>query len=346
MAMISTVGSLALDQVRQRERVDALSRQVSTGARGAGHGDLGPAAMRGIDLRGDIAKRGAYIGATDVALARMGTAQGVLARLEGIASNAASEAARARTLGAAGVAALALTARSALEEAAALLNAKHGGEYLFGGSDLANAPVPGAATIGTGAMAAAIATAVGTLDPANAATVLADTATAATAAATAPFSTHLEGAATTEPRRAVQIGDGERLSWGVLASQDSSGAVAQGWGRELLRGLATLAALTPASAQQGAGFDALLVGVAGVLDGATGGLGQERGVLGAAQQRAEVTRERHKDLLVALRSQVLDVEQVDIAEAASALRQAQMRLEASYEATGTVARLSLAALLR
>jgi flagellin-like hook-associated protein FlgL len=132
----------------------------------------------------------------------------------------------------------------------------------------------------------------------------------------------------------------------VLASQDQAGEVALSWGRELLRGLATLAALTPASAAQGAGYDALLDGVAQGLDGATRNLAQERGALGAAEQRVTAARERHSDLLVAVRTQLISVEQVDLAEVAAALRQTELQLEASYQTTATVARLSLASLLR
>lgn len=346
MAMIQTIGAMALDQARLRDRLDLLTRQVSTGQRGTTHGALGAEARRGIDLRGDIARREAYIGAADTALARMDLAQGVLGRLEGIAADLASQALRARTLGAAAVETLARTATAALEEAAALLNTRQGGEHLFAGSDLAAPPVPDAANIANGPMAAAIAAAVATLDPLNAPGVLAATATAATDPATRPFSAHLEGAALAESRRALQIADGERVAWGVLASQDQAGEVALSWGRELLRGLATLAALTPASAAQGAGYDALLDGVQQGLLGATRGLAQERGVLGAAEQRVAAAKERHADLLVTLRGQLASVEQVDIAEAVTGLRQTETRLEASYQATATIARLSLAALLR
>jgi flagellin-like hook-associated protein FlgL len=346
MSTISTIAGMAPDQARLRARIDTLTRQISTGQIGQTHGDVAPQAQRAIDLRGDIARREAYIGAVNSALGRMGAAQSVLARIETIASEMAAEGLRARTLGAVGVEALARTARTALEEVAALMNTRHGGEYMFAGSNLALAPVPDAAGIATGPMATAITTAVAMLDPLNATTVLADTATAATAAATTPFNAWLEGAGLTEPRRALQLGDGERLAWGVLANQDHAGQSALSWGRELLRGLATLAALTPASAAQGAGYDTLVQQVTTGLGDATRGLAQERGVLGAAEKRVDTARERHKDLLVMIRAQLGTAEEVDIAATTSALRQAEMRLTASYEATAMVARLSLAALLR
>ncbi|WP_270936531.1 flagellin [Falsiroseomonas oryzae] len=346
MSVISTIGGMALDQARLRLRLDELGRQVSTGQRGETHGALGQDARLAIDLRGDLARRDAYVGAADAALGRMDATQGVLARLESIASDIAAEAQRARTFGQTAVQSLARSARSALEEAAALLNTRHGGEYLFAGSDLAQAPVPNAAGIATGPLATAIAAEVAALTPANAALVLANTAAAAIAPATAPFNAHLEGPGLAEPRRAVQVADNERIAWGVLPSEDQAGQVAGAWGRELLRGLATLAALTPASAAQGQGYDALLVGVAQGLSGATAGIAQERGALGAAEKRVEASRERHRDLMVAMRAQLARVEEVDLAEASATLRQTRLRLEASYETTATISRLSLASLLR
>jgi flagellin-like hook-associated protein FlgL len=365
MAGLSIVGGLALDGARLRSRLELLTRQASSGQRGQTHGALGAEARRAIDLRGDIARREAYAAAADGALARMGRVQPVLARLETIASTTAADAARARTLGASGVESLARTARVALEEVAALLNTRDGEGYLFASSNLSVAPVSGAGDLfagadllspppppvpppltGVSAMAREIRWLVSGLTPLNATTVLAGTATAATAAGTTPFSAALEGAAVTEPRRAVQVADGERVAWGVLANQDQSGEVVASWGRELLRGLATLAALTPASAAQGTGYDALLDGVRQGLEGATRDLAQERGALGAAERQVESVRERHRDLLVAVKAQLKSVEEVDLAAVSAEVTQTQTRLEASYRITAQVAQLSLAALLR
>ncbi len=346
MTIISTIGAMAADQARLRERIELLTRQVSTGQKGITHGELGRDARLAIDLRGDVARREAYSAAADVALGRMGAAQEVLKLIGDIASNAAAEAARARTLGAAGVDALARSARSAMEEVVALLNTRYENEYLFAGSDLASAPVPNANTFTTGPMAAAIATEVAGLTDLNAGTVLSNVRAISTDPGTRPFSAHLEGPALTEARRAVQVADGERLSWGVLASQDQSGEVDDSWGRSVLRGLATLAALTPANAAQATGYDNLLSGVAAELDGAAKDLAQEEGALGARQARAEAAKERHADLMVALRSQLVSLEQVDPAEVSATLRETQVRLEASYVALSSVANLSLASMLR
>ena len=149
-----------------------------------------------------------------------------------------------------------------------------------------------------------------------------------------------------EQRRALLVADGERVAWGVLPNENQDGEVTLAWGRELLRGLATLAALTPASLAQGAEYDALLQGVSAGLSGASRALAVERGALGLAERRVEGARDRHKDLLVIIRVQLGTAEEVDLAAVTAALRQTEMRLSASYETTAMVARLSLAALLR
>jgi flagellar hook-associated protein 3 FlgL len=346
MSILGIVGNMAVDQAQLRQRLDTLGRQVSTGQRGTVHGELGVDSRRALDLRGELARREAYATAADRALSRGAAAQEALGRLQSLGSELAAEALRTRTLGATGVESLARIARSALEEAAALLNARHAGEHLFAGSDVDGAPVPDATGIADGPLAASIAAQVATLDPTNAATILSDSATAANDPATTPFSAFLEGDGLLESRRAVQVADGERVVVGILANRDSGEAVADSWGRELLRGFAILAALTPTQAEQGAGFDDLLAGVHTALSGAVQGVAAEQGVLGAAEGRIETARERHRNTAVALRGQLGQIEEVDLAEAASALRQMQARLEASYEATGMLSRLSLAALLR
>ncbi|MGK7863925.1 flagellin [Falsiroseomonas sp. E2-1-a4] len=346
MSIIGSIGNLAVDQAALRLRLDTASRQVSTGQKAQVFGDLRPEARRAIDLRGEVARREAYANAADRALARADATQTVLSRLQEIAATMGSEALRAKTMAATGAEGLARTASAALEEVAALLNTRHGGEYLFSGSDVNAPPVPDAETVRTGPMATAIAAAVATLDPANAAAVLADSVTAATGAATTPFSAFLEGPGTTEAQRAVQVADGERVQVGVFANRSQDGAVATSWGRELLRNLSVMAAATPAVAATDQGWADLMDGVVTAMGAAATSLANEQGMLGAAEQRIGAIRSAHKDTLVALRAQLGAVEEVDLAQAAAEMSQLKMRLEASYEVTSMLSRLSLTALLR
>ncbi|MDO9503552.1 flagellin [Falsiroseomonas sp.] len=346
MSIIGSIGNLAVDQAALRLRLDTASRQVSTGQKAQVYGDLRPEARRAIDLRGEVARREAYANAADRALARADATQTVLGRLQEIAATVGAEALRAKTMATTGAEALARTAAAALAEVAALLNTRHGGEYLFGGSDVTAPPVPDAENVTAGPMATAITAAIATLDATNAATVLADTVTAATDAATSPFSAFLEGAGTTEATRAVQVADGERVQIGVFANRGQDGEVVASWGRELLRNLAIMAAVTPALAAEGGGWSGLMDSVASAMGVAATSLANEQAMLGAAQQRIGAVSDRHQDTLVALRTQLGSVEEVDLAQAAAEMSLLKLRLEASYEATGMLSRLSLAALLR
>ncbi len=342
MSTLTTIAGLALDGARMRERIGTLTRQVSTGQKGTLHGDLGPEARRAVDLRGEIARREAAAAAADRALARTGTAGRVLDRLHGLASEVAAEAARARTLGASAAAPLAETARAAFAEAVALLNTAHAEEHLFSGSDVGGRPLPDDGA----AMRTAVAAEVGTLAPGNAAAVLAATEAAASAPATTPFSAFVEGPALAEPLRAVAVAEGERVAVGVLANRPGSAGPGASWGRELLRGLAALSAVTPAQAALGTDYDALLEGLRSAISGAADGIAADQGALGSAERRIEAARERHADTLVMLRASLGQVEEVDPAAVMAELRALQTRLEASYQATSMVANLSLAALLR
>ncbi|MBU8546420.1 MULTISPECIES: flagellin [Roseomonadaceae] len=346
MSIIGSIGNLAVDQAVLRLRLDNTLRQQSTGQKSEVYGGLGPEARRAIDLRGEVGRRESYANAADRALGRAAATQTVLSRLHDIAAELGAEALRARTMLGTGAEALAKTATAALEEVAALLNTRHGGEYLFGGSDVASPPVPNAAAIATSPMATAIATAVAGLDATNGATVIADTVTAATDATTTPFSPFMEGDGSTEAARAVQVADGERVAIGVFANRNPDGELAESWGRELMRNLAVLASVTPELAAEGGGWDGLLNGVAESLAGAATDLANEQAVLGAAEQRIERSQTWHKDTMVALRTQLGTLEEVDLAQASAELGQLKSRLEASYEATGMLSRLSLATLLR
>jgi hypothetical protein len=108
-------------------------------------------------------------------------------------------------------------ARAALVEVGHLLNAWEGGEYLFGGSDSANPPVPAPNALPASGFAAQIAGAVGTLGGGNAAAVAAATraAAASDAAGTTPFSAFLSsGPGLAEPRRSVPAEDGALVPYG------------------------------------------------------------------------------------------------------------------------------------
>jgi len=62
---------------------------------------------------------------------------------------------------------------------------------------------------------------------------------------------------------------------------------------------------------------------------------------GLAFERMEVVDEQHTDTSVFLQTFIADIEDVDIAEAVTRLNNDQVALEASYQAIGSLTRLSL-----
>jgi flagellar hook-associated protein 3 FlgL len=349
MSGIGPIGRMDAGAAALRARLDVLTRQVSDGRKGPGYGDIAPEARRAIDLRADIARREAWQGTISRALARTDVTQEALGRLSDIATQFYTEAIRMDGTSGVRIAAVAAQARAAMEEVANLLNERHAGEYIFGGTDSANPPVPDPRGIATGGMASDIAAAVASLGGGNAAAVVAATLAAAQsdAAGTTPFSAfHSDPAlGLGEARRAVPAADGERVAYGVFpnrnAAATSEGETTGSWARDILRGLAAFAALDPAQAELGADFTDLVASLRDGMRSAIDALGEERGALGAVEQRLEATARRHAEVSVALTGQVAAIEEVDMAETISRLQATQTQLEASYRAISLVSGLTL-----
>jgi flagellin-like hook-associated protein FlgL len=349
MSVSGPIGRLDAGAAALRARLETLTRQVSDGRKGPGYGDIAPEARRAVDLRADIARREAWQGTIDRALARTEVTQKALGRLSDIATQFYAEAIRLDGTSGVRISAVAAQARAAMEEVAKLLNERHAGDYIFGGTDSANPPVPDPGGIATGGMATDIAAAVASVGGGNAATVVAATLAAAQsdAAGTTHFSAFLSdpAAGLTEPRRAVPAAEGERVAYGILANRNaaatSEGETTGSWARDILRGLAGLAALDPAQAQLGTDFTELVASLRDGLRSAVDALGEERGALGAVEQRLEATARRHAEVSVALTGQLAGIEEVDMAATISRLQATQTQLEASYRALAQVSGLTL-----
>lgn len=346
---IGTIGRLDTGAAMLRARLEVLTRQVSDGRQGPGYGDIAPEARRAVDLRAELNRREVWQGTISRALARTEVAQNTLGRIADVATQFYQEAIRLDGTSGARIAAVATAARAALVEVASLLNERHAGEYLFGGSDSANPPIPDPQGILASGMATDIAAAVAGLTVGNAAAVAAATLSAAQsdAAGTTPFSAFVSDPAQGlgEPRRSVPAAEGERVAYGLFANRNAAatsvGETTGSWARDVLRGVATLAALDPAQAALGTGFTELMAVVRGGLRSAVDAIGVERGALGATEQRLETTARRHAEVSVALAGQIAEIEEVDMAATISRLQATQTQLEASYRAISLVSGLTL-----
>lgn len=352
---MDALGRLNAESALIRARVETLSRQVSSGRRAEVLGDIAPEAPRAINLGNDISRRENYVGSIDQALGRTGVMQATLQRLKDIASEFRSNVTiRLDPKDPTALATVQARAKSAALEVGALLNTRVNGEYLFGGSDLSNPPVPDAAGLLQSPLASSIAAQISGLTNANAASVAAGTLAAAqdTAPGASPFSAFLEDPATGggEPRRGVPAGDGMLVAYGISANRNgtasSTGETTGSWARDLLRGLLSMAALGPAQAAAADGFNELAGTLRAGMESAENALAEEMGALGAVEQQLNAVRTRHQDVSDTLRSQLADITDVDLATTLTRLQATRTALEASYQMTSRMASLTLSQFLR
>jgi flagellin-like hook-associated protein FlgL len=351
MTGISLTSRIDLNTIVLRERLTKLGDQISTGRKGNSYAALGTEAPKAMDMRADIGRRETYQNTIGQTLSKVQVTQNVLNRIGAIAEKFAASS--TKLLGAAKPEEIQIQAgqaKAALVEVAHLLNENYAGEYLFGGTDTHNPPIPNPnaiATTTTG-MAKKIADEVAKLNATNATTVL----TAITGWATdddplvTPFSEYLEtGDGKTEGRRNLLVSDNERIDYGIIANRNaavvSSGETTGSWARDLLRGLASIAGLTPEKSQLGQSYVGFVTKVQEGLRSSVDALALERGALGVTEARLQSVQTLHESVTVSLTLQVRDLEEVDMAKTITSFQATQTQLEASYRAIAIAQQLSL-----
>lgn len=341
-----TLVRLLADSAGLRKQLDASTAQVSSGYVGSTYGALGTAARVPLDLRPQQAHLAAWQGNIDAATGRMDVTQSALTRLAEIAKDFRSQATSLNTLDSGNVDSVAAKARDALREVAGLLDSKYGDTYVFAGTDSANPPVPSPDSILSTGLVTGIGSAVAGLSGSGAAAVAsATTALAASdSAGTTPFSATLPAAAGT-----VEVGEGEHAPAGLVANRNTLAASPPesptgSWARDLLRGLATIASLKGTQSTD-SGFVPLVQDTLKGLGAALTGLTVEQGTLGDVQSRLSEERTRMDDTAIALKKQVSNAQDVDLAEALSRQSAIQAQLQASYQMVAAQKDFSLARFL-
>jgi flagellin-like hook-associated protein FlgL len=166
------------------------------------------------------------------------------------------------------------------------------------------------------------------------------TALLATPTTTAPFSSTISSSV---PQ--VEIGNGERLSMGVLANANtltaSSAPTTGSYMRDIMTSLATLANLTP-----GGSAPATAQAVRAQLSSAITAIGTESGALGNIQTTLDQRKSALSATSTALSAQLSSVEDVDVAAALTKASSLQTQLEASYQIIAGSRSLTLASFLK
>jgi flagellin-like hook-associated protein FlgL len=349
---------LSVETARMRERLTTLTRQATTGQRTDRLGDLAPEVPRALTLRAGMQRVEAYDSVLTQVEGRTTVMQAAMGRMLDIAREFRSVAVprlynRDPTL----LNTARVQAQSALNEIAHLLNTRHAGEYVFAGSDITNPPIPDPGGLASGQMAQDIAAEVANLGVAGAAATLNATRTVAqsNAPGVTPFSAFLQAQAALPPadregRRATPAADGEQVPYGIFADRNavgvSTGETTGSWVRDLMRNLMSVAALDPAQMTLDPEWPDFVAGLRNGFESAERALAEERGGLGQVEARIESQQLRHRSMLTALRTQVAQIEEVDLAATIERLQATKLGLEASYRALSSISDLTLARFLR
>jgi flagellin-like hook-associated protein FlgL len=349
MTNINVTARISLNATQLRDRITVLGEQISTGRKGKTYAALGADTPKAIDLRGEISRRETYQTTINQTLSKISVSQNVLDRIGAIAQKFTAN--TAKLLGAARpeeIQVQAAQAEAAMVEVATLLNEQLNGEYLFGGSDSRNPPIPNPQTITTTGMGAAIKTQVASLNGSNVTSVTNATKALAqsNAAGTTPFSVFLStGSGATEARVNILGNDNDRVAYGIHANRNaaivSTGDTTGSWARDLLRGLASIAGLTPDKAQLGNDYTTFVTTVRKGLESAVDALALERGSLGLTETRLQSMASLQESIGTSLTLQLSNLEEVDMAKTITSFQTTQSQLEASYRALAISQQLSL-----
>jgi flagellar hook-associated protein 3 FlgL len=347
------MSSLIDDAAGVRQKLETLTDQASTGLIGTTYAGLGSGAAVSLDLSPEVANLQTWQTNIDQVTGSMQVTQTAMTQLQSIAQTFYSQLQTIDGSGAgidtSNVDTLAASAQSALQEVAGLLDTTDGNTYVFGGADSTNPPVPDPDQILSSGFTTQINSAVGALATNGAAATAAATlATAASdAAGTSPFSAYMSQPAailqTDTP--VVQIGQGQTVQVGLLASANSAvpstgGSTTGSYMRDLMRALATIGSLSTSQASD-SGFQGLVQDTSTSLQGVISAMAGDAGVLGNTQTALTATQTQLSDTATALTTQVSGAQDVDMAQTLSNLTLVQTQMQASYQVIAGMSALSL-----
>ena len=305
-----------------------------------------PGARTSLDLTPAIASQTAAQKAIDQASGRLDVTQTAMKQIQSVASTFYAKLDTLNGLDASTVDTVAASARSALTNLAGLLNATDGSTYIFAGQDSANAPVPSGDAILSSGFFTQIQSSVAALSANGAAATAAATLATASSNAigTSPFSAALSTA--TPAQASVPTGGGSSVTAGLVASANST-AVSSGssttgsYMRDLMRALATIGSLSSSQLGDAANFSALVSDTRTSLRGAITSMSDDVGTLGNTQSALTDTGTRIGDTQTALKTQLSNAQEVDMADTLSQLTATQTQMQASYKLIAGMGDLSL-----
>ena len=340
-----TMQQLIANATATKAQLDQLTQQSSSGYQATTYAGLGASeASTALSLAPQISGIANTISNLNAVTGQMNVQQTALSSISTIATNFMSQLGTVDSLNSQSMATIAASAQQALGQVAGLLNTQSGDVYVFGGQDSANPPVPDAGDITSSGFYTQIGAALSGLSTNGAAATEASTLAIASsnAAGTTVFSASLSSGAT---QPVVSTGNGSTVAIGIAANTNgfvtSTGSSTTGsYMRDILRGLATIAQLTPAQAGTPQ-FSALAQDTETSLQNAVTALNQDAGVLGNTQSSLSTQATSLQQTSDALSTQLANADQVDMASTLSKLSTTQTQLQASYQLIASMKTMSL-----
>src|ERR1700722_14742853 len=218
------MANLISDSATVKQNLDNLTIQISTGLVSNTYAGLGSGAAVSLNLEPQIAALTTWQNNINQAASSMQVTQTAMTQMQQIAANFLAQTGNLEGSDASEVDSVAASARQALMQVADLLDTQDGNAYVFSGQDSGNPPVPQPNSILSSQFYTQIAAQVGQLGTQGAATTAANALAIAGSSAPglSPFATYLSQLAGSAQPPAIQIGDGQTASVGLLASSNSA----------------------------------------------------------------------------------------------------------------------------
>ncbi|HEX4368822.1 MAG TPA: flagellin [Rhodopila sp.] len=328
--------TLIANSTSVHQQLDTLTEQASTGLVAQTYAGLGGEASVSLNLNPQLTALQTYQNDIGQATGSMAVTQTAMTQIQQIASTFVADIPNLNGLDPSEVDSIAAQANAALQQVADLLDTQDGSNYVFGGQDSANPPVPSPDDILSSGFYTQINAAVSGLSANGAATTAATTLAIASsdATGTSPFSAYMSQPASAISPPVVQTGQGGTVQTGLLASANSvavsSGTSTTGsYMRDLMRALATLGSLSSSQVND-TGFAALVQDTGTSLNGVVSAMATDVGVLGNTQSTLTATQTQLSDTATALTGQLSSVQDVNMAQTLSSLTSMQTQLQASY----------------
>lgn len=339
ISTLSQYQRLMFSSNQLRDRQLDLQQQIGTGYKARVFSGLGNDATRSLDIRSKLSEMEVYKSNIAQVRGRTGVMDTVMVQVSEIARNIQKELIRLDDNTNDNTQVVNAIARQGLQDIGQLLNTQLDGRYLFGGSATGTPPVN---------MANGLADAAEGIFDANfpsptAANDILDgifnQVFEPAEAYTPPSGGNAQGLfnsdlAEGDYRVSTRVDQGFDVTYGSKADAESI--------RQIIFGIAVAASIEfPADpADEGQYLEIVRRGRAAIENGVTQ-LDQEIGILGSLRNRMEMIDRKHDAVDTLLRGTLGEVEDADVADAATKLRLIETQLQATYSIIGNQSRFSL-----